>query len=100
MATHLVVDPPHKHAPCEGLDDDSSPADPLVGPAGPPHAVLLLKHHSSLGPPQMLGQPGEGQSGWAMLTAASEPVMNASPSPLGPARIPPGQANPHHPDRL
>lgn len=63
VATHLVVDSPYKHAPSEGLDDDGGPADPLVGLVSPPHAVLLLEHHGRPGPPQMLGQPGEGESG-------------------------------------
>ena len=63
MATHLLVGPPHEHAPHEGLDDDGSPSDPAVGPVGPLHTVLLLEHHGRPGPPQMLGQPGEGDRG-------------------------------------
>lgn len=63
MATYLVIDSPHKHAPSEGLDDDSSPADHLVGLEGPLHAVLLLEHHGRPGSPQVLSQPGEGEGG-------------------------------------
>lgn len=68
-----MVDSPHKHAPSEGLDDDGGPADPLVGPAGPLHAVLLLEHHGCPGPPQMLGQSGEGENGG--------PFVNTNPFP-------------------
>lgn len=53
-ATHLPVASPHQHAAGEGLDDDSGPARPLVGQAGPPHAVLLLEHDGRSGPPQLL----------------------------------------------
>lgn len=54
-ATHLPIASPHQHATGEGLDDDSGPARPLVGQAGPPHAVLLLEHDGRSGPPQLLG---------------------------------------------
>jgi hypothetical protein len=57
MATHLAVGSAHKHGPSEGLDDNGSPAGPLVGQAGPLHAVLLLEHHSCPGLPQVFGQP-------------------------------------------
>jgi hypothetical protein len=57
-ATHLAVVPAHKHGPCEGLDDDGSPADPAVGSAGLQHAVLLLEHDGGPGSPQVFGQPG------------------------------------------
>lgn len=59
MATHLAVGSPHKHGPGEGLDNNGSSADPLVGLVGPLHAVMFLEHHSRSDPPQVLSQPGE-----------------------------------------
>lgn len=87
-ATHLAVVSPHKHAPREGLDDDGSRTDPAVGQAGPPHAVLLLEHHGRPDPAQMLGQPGEGQSGGP---CGQRPLSwsGTKPLPLGPAWTPP-----------
>lgn len=58
VATHLEVVPTHKHAPCEGLNDDCGPVDPEVGSAGLQHSVLLLEHYGCPGSPQVLSQPG------------------------------------------
>lgn len=86
---------PHKHAPREGLDDDGSRADTAVGQAGPPHAVLLLEHHGRPDPAQMLGQPGEGQSGGP---CGQRPLSwSGTKPPPWPCLDTP---NCHHPDRL
>ena len=78
-----MVDSPHEHAPSEGLDDAGGPAYPLVGLAGPPHAVLLLEHHGRSAPPQTLRQSGEGKSGGPFMNTSPFPKISPAWSPAG-----------------
>lgn len=57
--SHLAVVSADKHGPCEGLDDDRSPAHPEVGSAGLQHTELLLEHDGCPGSSQVLSQPAE-----------------------------------------